>query len=228
MQQTYNRPKPVYMDPHRPVLLNSQALEVSIEQKEYIRYILSLSSSDSRFAQKAADALIYVLTNGPTPVPHINSINPTTAALGDENFELTVSGEKFDEGAQIVWNGSVEPTTSNGQNELKTMVNMDTAEVAADIPVQVQNPNGTISNIETFKLTDPTVSQTEQQKKDFNPNPNVNIPPQTNPLPKPTVPYPTPLPQTERNIKSNLAPPLPPDVPSKINPNEGSVSPPKK
>ena len=158
----YVSPKPVLMDPHQPVLYSSEKLEVSNEQIEYIRFILSLSCSDSRFAQKAFDAIQYVLTNGKTPLPNVTSINPTTAVLGDESFLLHVLGENFDTGAQIVWNGSVEPTTAVGTGELTTTVNMETAQVAVDIPVSVQNPNGTMSNTMTFSLTDPSASGTSR------------------------------------------------------------------
>lgn len=177
----YVSPKPIHLDPHTPVLLNSPKLEVSIEQQEYIRFILGLACSDSRFQQKSFDALMYVLTNGNTPVPNITSINPTTAAIGDPTFTLHVVGERFDDGAQIVFAGQVEPTTRVSESELTTGVNMDTWFGPDEIPVTVQNPNGTMSNTMTFTFTESAplsrANTMPPEFKNINPNLNPNVNP---------------------------------------------------
>jgi len=153
------------MDPFIPVLLESDPVQPSPEQLLYIKMILDKACSDSRFAEKAYASILLVLTSAKSIPPKVNSINPTSAALGSPSFTLHVMGEGFDDGAQIVWNGTVESTTRVSETELTTGVNMDTAEVAIDIPVQVQNPNGTISNIQTFSLTDPLATRSKETKK---------------------------------------------------------------
>ena len=53
---------PLYQDPFRPVLLNSKIVELSHEQRYYLRKILESCSSDSASANKAFDAIEYILT----------------------------------------------------------------------------------------------------------------------------------------------------------------------
>ena len=146
--------RPYYADPFSPVLLNSESLNLSLEQRNYIREILETACSDSRFAEKAYIAIIYVLTHGKDVVPVVSSINPSSATIGDPSFTLHVTGTGFDSSSQIVWNGSVEPTTFVSATELTTLVNMVTAQFATDIPVAVQSGSGVVSNVMTFTLND--------------------------------------------------------------------------
>lgn len=60
---------PRYLDPFNYKLRSrdSKTVEVSIEQQNLIKHILSYSCSDTRFAQKAYGAIMNVLTqNQPT------------------------------------------------------------------------------------------------------------------------------------------------------------------
>lgn len=63
--------KPVYADPFNPVLRNTpdkpEPWTLSQEQMDYIDAILVISSSDSRFAEKASIAIKKVLTVPPAP-----------------------------------------------------------------------------------------------------------------------------------------------------------------
>jgi len=54
-------------DPFRPELQASVALNVSSEQRALVRQVLALCASDSRFAQKGAEAIEFILTSGPAP-----------------------------------------------------------------------------------------------------------------------------------------------------------------
>ena len=78
--------------------------------------------------------------------PTLDSLQPSTAVLGSPSFTLRVLGSNFDPAAQIIWNGSAEPTTFVSPNELTTGVNMETAEVAIPIPIVVNSGFGVVSN----------------------------------------------------------------------------------
>jgi hypothetical protein len=88
------------------------------------------------------------------PPPVLTTLDPETAALGAPSFTLRVLGTGFVEGSTILWNGAPEPTSYVSATEVTTAVNMATAQVAMPIPVQVQNPDGALSNELTFTLTD--------------------------------------------------------------------------
>ena|SRR6188768_3113607 len=145
--------RPLYHDPFAPVLFNSPMLEITEEQRQYMWEICQTAASDSRFAQKSYNALLVVLTKGSVRMPVVSSLSPNTAALGSESFTLHVHGENFDAQSQIVWNGGLEPTVFVSATELTTGVNMGTAQVAVDIPVQVQSIEGALSNSVLFTLT---------------------------------------------------------------------------
>jgi hypothetical protein len=88
----------------------------------------------------------------PTP-PVVSSLVPATAQIGAANFTLHVHGTGFTPGAQILWNGSPEPTTFVSPTELTTGVNMATATTAGSIPVAVRSLAGVDSNALPFVLT---------------------------------------------------------------------------
>lgn len=109
------------------------------------------------------------LGEGPTEVPPAEppvlvSLAPATAALGDPNFTLQVTGTGFRTDAVIFWNGAPEPTTVLSPTNLSTLVDMATAAAAAEIPVTVANGggNGPPSNELTFSLTDPAGALTRR------------------------------------------------------------------
>lgn len=139
-------------DPFNAVLLNSEPLLVSEEQKSYIKDILDIACSDSRFAEKAYAAITRVLTAGSTEEPVVSSLNPGSATLGDPSFTLHVLGTGFNAESLIVWNGSEEPTTYVSATELTTGVDMSTAVVAVNIPVAVLNSDGVMSEASTFVI----------------------------------------------------------------------------
>jgi hypothetical protein len=59
-----------YQDTFKPTLMSAESLAfpVSVEQKLAIKEILRTACSDTRFAEKAYDAIEYVLTTGPAPL----------------------------------------------------------------------------------------------------------------------------------------------------------------
>jgi len=141
-------------DPFNAVLLNSEPLAVSEEQRSLIKEILDISSSDSRLAEKAYVAIWRVLTVGSVEEPVVSSLNPGSATIGDPSFTLHVLGTGFNSESLIVWNGSEEPTTYVSATELTTGVDMSTAVVAVNIPVAVLNSDGVMSEASTFVIQD--------------------------------------------------------------------------
>lgn len=91
---------------------------------------------------------------GDGPPPVVSALVPDTAALGSPDFTLHVQGSFFQDGDQIIWNGSPEPTTFVSPTELTTGVNMATAMVAMTIPVSVRPLAGPDSASLDFTLTE--------------------------------------------------------------------------
>jgi hypothetical protein len=145
--------RPTYQDPFAPVLFSSPALEVSAEQLAIIREVLSISSSDEQFADKAFRAIVRILTAGNTPIPVLTSLSPSTVVLGSPTFDIHVMGTGFNTGSKIIFNGFEEPTTFVSETELTTGVNMDVWAAPAIVPVLVQNADGTQSTPTNFEFT---------------------------------------------------------------------------
>jgi hypothetical protein len=155
--------------PFNPVLLNSEILEVSTEQLALIREVLEIACSDVQFADKAYNAVVAILTKGSVAKPEITSLSPDTAVVGAPAFTLHVTGTGFEDGSVIALGGTVEPTTVVSETELTTEVDMSTAVAAIDIPVQVQNLSGVVSNTMIFSLTG-VVGATESAEKELVPS----------------------------------------------------------
>lgn len=168
--------RPRYVDAFHPVLVNpeSKSFNPTQEQRDYLWDILEVSCSDTRFAQKAYDAIVLLLLTGYKPLPEITSLNPSSATLGGQSFVLHVMGKNFGPNSQIIWNGSEEPTTYVSETELTTLVDMSTAEVAAQIPVMIQSGEGVLSAPATFNLVGPT-SQIQTQSQTQQPQKSVEV-----------------------------------------------------
>lgn len=144
-----------YQDPYAPVLRSSASLRVSQEQKDLIKEVVRISTSDSRFAEKLYAAIVWILTHGSDVVPTVASLSPNTAVLGTPSFTLHVFGTGFDTGSIIVFNGFDEPTTFISPTEITTGVNMDVWQAAATLPVGVRSSVGLMSNTQMFSFTHP-------------------------------------------------------------------------
>jgi hypothetical protein len=154
-----------HLDPFKPVLLSatSTPLVVNDERSTYIRAILDKACSDSRFAQKAYDSILLVLTAGQTLPPVVTSLSPNNAKIGDQTFDIHVMGTGFNSHSRIIFAGQVEPTTLVSPTELTTGVNMDMWLGPDVLPVQVQDSStGVVSNSMdfTFNPADPTTLST--------------------------------------------------------------------
>lgn len=149
--------RPRYQDPFIPVLLSSPGLPVTEEQKTLIREVLSISSSDEQFAEKAYKAITYILTHGVDKIPTVTSLTPNSAEIGDPNFTIHVHGTNFTSLSKIIFNGYEEPTTFVSATELTTGIDMSVwTAPSLPLPVAVQSEDGVISNAITFTFTDGT------------------------------------------------------------------------
>lgn len=141
-------------DPFGAVLLSSESLVVSNEQRDRIREILRVSCSDSAFATKAYNAIEYVLVAGSVKPVTVTSLNPSTAVLGSPSFDLHVMGANFDQFSVINFAGHDEPTTFVSDKELTTGVNMDVWHGPDVLPVYVTSPSGVASDLLPFEFTE--------------------------------------------------------------------------
>jgi hypothetical protein len=152
-------------DPFSATLLESPPLDVSLEQQHYIRKILDIACSDSKFAEKAYTAIWRVLTGGNVTPPKVTSLNPSSIVLGSPSFPLRVVGTGFTPTSVIVFNGGEEPTLYLSSTELTTGVDMSTATTAITVGVAVLNEDGVLSDPVNFEFKDATVAATKEPVK---------------------------------------------------------------
>jgi hypothetical protein len=143
-----------HQDPFAPVLFNSPALLVTNEQKGYLKKILDIACSDSKFSDKAYVAIVGLLVSGNAQVPVVTSLTPNSAEIGDAAFTLHVHGNGFKNTDVIVFAGVDEPTTFVSTSELTTGVNMPLWLGPDAVPVLVKSANGVLSAPMTFTFVD--------------------------------------------------------------------------
>jgi len=140
-------PVPVlYQDPFAPVLLSSSPAVVSDEQKMYVREVLEIACSDSRFAEKAYVAITRILAG----VSVVTSLSPGSATIGDPAFDMHVHGTGFTQDSVIYFNGLEEPTTYHSATDVSTGINMPLWLAPATVPVAVLSKDGVLSNAVNF------------------------------------------------------------------------------
>jgi hypothetical protein len=154
----------LYQDPFAPVLLSSTPLDVSLEQRDFIKLILDKACSDSRFADKAYLAIVRVLTAEPAVIPVVDSLSPDNATIGDESFDVHVIGSGFTPDSTIYFNGIEEPTTFNSEGDIHTGVNMPLWVGPDAVPVTVRSKEGVISNSVLFTFNSPVSREGEEKK----------------------------------------------------------------
>lgn len=148
--------RPLYQDPFSPMLFSSEVLVVTNEQRMFIREVLEIACSDSKFAEKAYLAIERILTGGNTVVPSVTSLVPNTAEIGDPSFTIHIHGKDFKNTDKIIFAGQEEPTTFVSATELTTGVNMSVWAGPDALPVMIQTADGVLSNSMTFTFTDGT------------------------------------------------------------------------
>lgn len=114
----------VYMNRRREVLARR-----TVDESGIIKFYIDLKSK-----------------SGPEPPPDpepgleptVSNLSPSTAAIGDPDLTLTVTGTNFTSSSIIVFNGGEEPTEFISDTELTTIVKPSTASVAGSYPVLVR------------------------------------------------------------------------------------------
>lgn len=147
---------PFRNEPFAPILFASTPVEISREQEDAIRQVLLLASSDTRFAQKAADALRIILLGGSVPgiqVPVIISVEPPSKVQGSPSFKLKTKGTGFVQGYTIYVNGNPMPTTFVSETELNTDISLVGITGPKTYPVNVRTISGILSNTVNFTVT---------------------------------------------------------------------------
>jgi hypothetical protein len=148
------------IDPFHPALrAGTVSFTPTDQQRWYLREVLDICCSDSRFAEKAYDAILLNLLGavaGSLPAS-ITSLVPSSAEIGDPSFTLHVHGTGFSTGSIINFAGQDEPTTYISNTHVTTGVNMAVWHGADVLPVYIKNPDSTVSNTQmfTFAVTVP-------------------------------------------------------------------------
>jgi hypothetical protein len=91
------------------------------------------------------------------PLPVLNSISPTSAAVGSQAFTLSVSGSNFDSGAVVNFNGAPQPTTFVSSTSLTATISASSVAAAGSFSVTVTNPapDAGTSAPSTFTVNNP-------------------------------------------------------------------------
>jgi hypothetical protein len=148
----------VKWDPFHPVLKTANPLAVNPEQEVYLRAILDVCCSDSRFAQKAYIAILAVLSQSTPEVlpPVLTSVTPNTGEVGIVPVPIVVVGTDFDSDSKVLWNGmTLNSSMFISETELHAELFMED-KIAGDFLIAVDK-GGVISNTVPFTVTDPVV-----------------------------------------------------------------------
>ncbi|MEK7832564.1 MAG: IPT/TIG domain-containing protein [Acidobacteriota bacterium] len=91
------------------------------------------------------------------PAPTVTTINPASAAVGGQGFNLTVNGTNFVPGATVQWNGANRVTTFGSGTQLTAQIPAQDIASAGTATVRVVNPapGGGASNSVNFTIATP-------------------------------------------------------------------------
>lgn len=156
-------PKSPYRDPFHPVLKTPNPLAVTPEQESYLRDILDLCSSDSRFAQKAYVAILAVLTASNPDVlpPVVTYVSPETGEVGLVPVPIVVVGTDFNSTTEVLWDGMIlNSSMFISSTEMNAELFMED-KIAGEFQIGVQK-DGVFSNTVLFTVTDPVVRSAEK------------------------------------------------------------------
>jgi 6-phosphogluconolactonase len=97
----------------------------------------------------------FTITSGTNPVPTINMLAPSSAAVGGPAFTLVVDGSNFVSSTVVRWNGSDRPTAFVNSGEIHAQISSSDIAAAGTAAVTVFNPapGGGTSNAVNFSIT---------------------------------------------------------------------------
>lgn len=150
-----------YIDPFHPTFkAGTPPSLTTAEQRWYIHEILETACSDSKFVEKAYEAILLVLLAGydpavpAPPTPVVTSTTPNTIVVGDPDFVLHVFGTGFTATSEIFIKGVVAPTTFISESELSTPIDMALVVTPGTAVIDVRD-QGVVSNGMDFTVTAP-------------------------------------------------------------------------
>ncbi|HZT43656.1 MAG TPA: IPT/TIG domain-containing protein [Chthonomonadaceae bacterium] len=85
----------------------------------------------------------------------ISSLSPSSTPACGPKFKLTVNGNGFVSGSQVVWNGSALTTTFVSSSQLTAIVPAADIASPGTASITVVTPSGAASNAATFTITNP-------------------------------------------------------------------------
>lgn len=120
-----------------------------------------------------SNALTFVVTSPPNPVPVLSSLSPSSIEAGGLDFTLTVNGSGFVSNSVVRWDGADRATSFVSESQLTaTILTSDIAGPAtAAVTVFTPAPGGGTSNTLTFTVTRPTNARFKGKVRDKNLNP---------------------------------------------------------
>lgn len=92
------------------------------------------------------------------PIPTLDNLNPASAPAGSGDFTLTVNGNDFAPGSQVLWNGTPRPTTFVNAGQVRAVIPASAVSGVGTAVLTVQNPTpggGTSTNSLIFTITPP-------------------------------------------------------------------------
>jgi hypothetical protein len=99
----------------------------------------------------------------PNPMPAITSLSPSSATAGRPGLTLSVSGDNFINGSVVRWNGSDRATTFVRSSLLSAEITEADLSAPGAVNITVFNPapGGGLSNVASFRITDPVPTITD-------------------------------------------------------------------
>lgn len=105
------------------------------------------------FGGPASEPFVFTITvPSPGPRPGISGLEPTSVPAGSAGFTLTVRGQRFAEGAGVLWNGSPRTTVRVSDTELRVEIAPIDVWSQGPAPVTVVNPDVPGSDPKTFTV----------------------------------------------------------------------------
>ena len=100
-------------------------------------------------------AMAQVSWQGPSPVPAVSGLVPSSATTGGAGFTLTVNGSSFLSGSVVRWNGADRATTFVNGTQLTAAIPAGDIATAGTASVTVFNPapGGGVSNAVSFPIS---------------------------------------------------------------------------
>ncbi len=92
----------------------------------------------------------------PAPAPTVSSLSPSSTTAGGAAFTLTVNGTNFVSGASVRWNGAVRASTFVSATQLTSAIAAADIAASGTAQVTVANPDGGVSNANTFTIAPDT------------------------------------------------------------------------